>query len=473
MADMNPNQSPLSSRREFIKTTGQFAAASALAGVALPRVHAAENNTIQLALIGCGGRGTGAVANAMSAGGLVLGDDGGTKRAALSGAGGPIKLIAMADLRPEKIDQSYTALTQTLSDYIDVPPERRFVGFDAYKHAIDCLRPGDVAMLTTHAAFRAPHLEYAVQKGVNVFMEKDFAADPGGIQRILRAGEAAEKKNLKVAAGLMCRHSSARQALIQKIRDGAMGDIGLIRAYRMDPGYQMGPCPQGENELLWQLSPGHPYQFMWSSGGVFIELMIHQIDECFWIKDSYPVSAHGVGGRFPGSTDCSQNLDTYSIEYTFGDGAKALVTGRYIQGCYNDFATFVHGTKCAAKFSGNIHAPTSMLYKDQHTEPGNVAWRPAKETVNPWQAEWDVFLSAIRNNQPHNETRRAALSNLGAIMGRAAVHMGKMVTWEEMMASKFQFCANVDELTTSSPAPIRPDAQGRYPAPIPGRTVEI
>ncbi len=163
-------------------------------------------------------------------------------------------------------------------------------------------------------------------------MEKDFAPDAGGIKRILRAGEAAEKKNLKVAAGLMARHSSARQALIQKIRDGAMGDIQLIRAYRMDSGYLMGPFPRGENEQLWQLSPGHPYQFLWSSGGVFIELMIHQIDECFWIKDSFPVSAHGVGGRLAGSTDCSQNLDSYSVECAFADGAKALVTGRYIPG---------------------------------------------------------------------------------------------------------------------------------------------
>src|SRR5512139_3451583 len=181
----------LSTRRQFIKTTGQIAAASALAGVALPHVHAAQDNTIQLALIGCGGRGSGAVANAMSAGGLVLGDDGGTKRAALSGAGGPIKLIAMADLRQDKLDQSYTALNQGLSEWIDVPPERRFLGFDAYRHAIDCLRPGDVALLATHAAFRAPHLEYAVRKGVNVFMEKDFAADPGGVKRLLKAAEEA------------------------------------------------------------------------------------------------------------------------------------------------------------------------------------------------------------------------------------------------------------------------------------------
>lgn len=473
MASMNAGNQSLASRRDFIKTTGQLAAASALAGVALPHVHAAEDNTIRLALIGCGGRGCGAVANAMSAGGLVLGDSGGTERDASAGAAGPVRLVAMAELREDRLNQSHAALRQALGDRIDVPPERRFLGFDAYRHAIDCLRPGDVAMLTTHAAFRAPHLEYAVEKGVNVFMEKDFAADPGGVQRILRAGEAAEKKNLKIAAGLMARHSSARQALIQKIRDGAMGEVQLIRAYRMDPGYFMPPFSRNENELLWQLSPGHPYQFLWASGGIFIELMIHQIDECFWIKDSWPVSAHGVGGRFAGSADASQNLDSYSIEYTFADGTKALVTGRYIPRCHTDFVTFVHGTQCAAKFSGDIHAPTCWLYKDQRTEPSNIAWRTPKETVNPWQAEWDVLLSAIRNDRPHNETRRAALSNLGAIMGRAAVHTGQIVTWEQAIASKFQFCPNVDALTESSPAPVQANHEGRYPAPVPGAWTEI
>ena len=248
-------------------------------------------------------------------------------------------------------------------------------------------------MLTTHAAFRAPHLEYAVEKGVNVFMEKDFAADPGGIKRILRAGEAAEKKNLKIAAGLMCRHSSARQALIQKIRDGAMGDIQLIRAYRMDPGYFMGPFPRGENELLWQLSPGHPYQFLWSSGGIFIELMIHQIDECFWIKDSWPVSAHGVGGRFAGSTDCSQNLDSYSIEYTFADGTKALVTGRYIPELPQRFRHVRPRHEVRREVLRQHPRPDVLaLQGPAHRAVATSPGEPPKETVNPWQAEWDVLL---------------------------------------------------------------------------------
>jgi len=441
------------SRREFLAQTGLTLAGSALAGVSLPHVHAAEDNTIRLALIGCGGRGTGAAANALDA------------------PGGPVKLIAMADIFRDRLDNSLRNLREKYGQRVDVPPERQFVGFDAYKKAIDCLRAGDVALLTTHAAFRATHFDYAVEKGVNVFMEKTFAPDPGGVKRIIRAGEIADQKGLKVGCGLMCRHSSARRALIEKIRDGAMGDIQLIRAYRMDSGYRMGPLKFQGSELLAQIRI--PYQFFWASSGIFIELMIHQIDECCWIKDGWPVTAHGVGGRGPDSTDCSQNFDTYSIEYTFADGTKALVTGRYIPKCYNDFATFLHGTKCAAQFSGDIHAPTVQIYKDQRIAQQNVAWRPEKEQVDPWQAEWNDLIDAIRKNKPYNETRRAAYSNLAAIMGRAAVHMGRIITWEEAMASDFKFCADVDSLNENSPAPVKADAQGRYPAPVPGVWKEV
>jgi predicted dehydrogenase len=438
------------SRRDFLKGA---AAAAALAGVAIPRVHAAEDNTIRLALIGCGGRGSGAAANAMSV------PSGGTK------------LVAMADLFDDRLQSSHKALKKQFADQVDVPAERQFLGFDAYRKAIDCLRPGDVAMLTTHAAFRPTHLDYAVEKGVNVFMEKSFAPDPAGVQQILRAGEAAEKKNLKIAAGVMCRHSSARQALIEQIRAGALGDVLFARAYRMDSAADLGPFPGNENELLWQIR--RAYHFLWNSAGYFMEMMIHQIDECFWIKDAWPIAAHGVGGRRPGSPDCSQHLDSYSVEYTFADGSRAFVTGRYVPHCFNDFATFVHGTKKAAQFSGNVHAPTVQIYKDQHIAADNIEWRPEPERVNPWQAEWNVLIDAIRNDRPHNEARRAALSNLGAIMGRAAVHSGKIITWDEAMASRFSFCPNVAELTASSPAPVKADAQGRYPAPVPGQWTEI
>jgi len=446
-------ESDQSSRRQFLAQSSKVVAGSVLGSVALSRAYAGEDNTIRLALVGCGGRGSGAAGNA------------------LSSKNGPTRLVAMADLFEDRQTQSYNALKEQFGAQVDVPPDRRFLGFDAYRKAIDCLRPGDVMIQATHAAFRPTHIEYAVEKGINVFMEKSFAPDPGGTRRILRLGEIAEKKNLKIACGLMCRHSSARQALIRKIRDGAMGDIQLIRAYRMDPGARMGSFKGGESELLWQIR--RPYFFLWLSSAWFIEMMIHQVDECCWIKDAWPVAAEGLGGCEPRSRDCSQNLHTYAIEYTFPDGTKALVNSRSQQNCRNEFATFVHGTQCAAQFSGNVHTPTVQIYKDQRTARSNIVWRPENERISPYQVEWDVLLDAIRRDRPHNEARRAAFANLASIMGRAAIHSGKIITWEEITASDFTFFPNVADLTYDSSAPVQADAQGRYPVPIPGSWSEI
>ncbi|OHB84684.1 MAG: hypothetical protein A2V98_18920 [Planctomycetes bacterium RBG_16_64_12] len=459
---MKPEQQPSNTstrktpRREFLASSGRAAAGSAIAALAAGRVHAAEDNTIRLALIGCGPRGSGAVGNALSV-----------------PDGGPISLVAMADVFEDRMIRAHGALSKEFGPRIDVPPERRFLGFDGYKKAIDCLRPGDVALLTTRAYPRATHLDYAVEKGVNVFMEKSFAPDPGGLKRMIRAGEAAEKKNLKIAAGLMCRHSVARQALIQRIRDGELGDLQLIRAFRMEGGGVLGPRKPDENELLFQVGPAGMIHLLWSSSGLMIELLIHQIDECCWLKDAWPVAAHGLGGWTPHSTDCGQNHHAYSMEFTFADGTTALVSNRNISGCYNNFATYVHGTKRAAQFSGNIHAATVHTYKDQRTGKDNIDWAADEEPCSPWQAEWNVLIDAIRNDRPHNETRRACLANLAAVMGRAAVHSGKIITWEEMLASDFRFCDYVDDLDYDSPAPVQADDQGRYPAPIPGQWSEI
>lgn len=455
---MNPSTSPSSSssplsRRAFLARGTALAAGTALAGVSVPAVHAGEDNTIRLALIGCGGRGTGAAGDAFES------------------KHGPVRLVAMADLFPQRLQQSYRTLHEKYPNQVAVPPERRFLGFDAYRKAIDCLRPGDVAMLTNFAGFRPGQLEYAVAKGVNVFMEKSFGPDAPSLRRIIAAGQAAKQKNLKIAAGLQCRHSVNRQALIQRIRDGQLGDIQLIRAYRMQPVGGLGRRPPNENELLWQIR--HFIHFFWVSGGLFAEMNIHQIDEICWIKGAYPVTAHAVGGRAANNTDCGQGLDSFTIEWTFADGTKALDVVRWLPKCHTEFATYIHGTKCAAQFSGWSHEGAVHTYKDQQCRPDNIAWRAPRETVSPWQAEWDNLLDAIRQDKPHNEAERAALSNVADLMGRAAAHMGRVITWDEMLASNFQFCPNIDDLTETSPAPVTADAQGRYPVPVPGVWNEI
>ena len=453
-----PTKQPTrTSRRQFVLQSSKLVSGVALAGVALPWVHAAEDNTIRLALIGSGNRGSGAVRDAMEAN------------------NSPVKLFAMADLFQNRLFTSHQNLVTQFGDRVDVPTERQFIGFDAYRQAIDSLRPrsGDVAMLTTYPGFRVVHLEYAIKKGVNVFMEKSFAVDPAGLQRVLRAGEEADKKGIKIAAGLMCRHSVARQEFIKKLRAGELGNLQLVRAYRMEAYGAMGPrkADDKDSELIYQIR--NRTRFFWVSGGIFGELSIHQIDECCWLNDGWPVTAQGWGGRAVTNTDCGQDLDNYFVEYTFANGAKALVCGRYIPKCETDFATYVHAAKCAGQFSGNIHAATVQIYRDQRIAPDNIAWKAAKEPCTPWQAEWNVLIDNIRNNRPQNEAKRAAFSNAAYLMGRAAVHMGRTVTWEEIMNSKFQFCPNIDTLTLDSPAPVHADAQGRYPVPVPGKWQEI
>src|SRR5437660_2521619 len=215
MYPMNQSPTNLTSRREFIKSTGRIAAVSALAGAAIPHVHAAENNTIQVALIGCGGRGGGAADNALSV------------------KNGPTKLVAMADVFDHQLKRSYDALKRQHPELVDVPEDRRFVGFDAYKKAMDCLKPGDVAIFTTPLAFRWVHFTYAIEKKLNVFMEKPLTADGPTSKRMLKLAEDSVAKNLKVGVGLMSRHARPLQELHERIQNGELGDIILMRGYRM------------------------------------------------------------------------------------------------------------------------------------------------------------------------------------------------------------------------------------------------
>jgi hypothetical protein len=266
------------SRRAFLGEAGRIAGASTLAGITLPYVHAAVSNTIQLALVGCGGRGTGAAQDAL-----------GIKN-------GPTKLVAMADVFPAKLSDSHGALRRRFASQMDVPQDRQFIGFDGYQKAMDCLKPGDVVILATPPAFRWVHFRYAIDKGLNVFMEKPVAVDGPTTRRMIALGEEAERKNLKVGVGLMVRHCRARRELFNRLRDGQIGDIVAMRGYRMGPGGDVAPPkPEGISEVLYQIRFFHG--FLWASGGVYSDYYIHQIDELSWMKGAWPVEAMALGGR--------------------------------------------------------------------------------------------------------------------------------------------------------------------------------
>lgn len=426
-------------------------AGTALAAAAVPRCHAAEDSTIKLALVGCGGRGTGAIANAFSA------------------TGGPVRLVAMADLFEGRLKGSLGNLTKRAADKVDVPPERQFIGFDAYRKAIDCLSPGDVALLTTHAAFRPMMFEYAVKKGVNVFAEKSFATDGPNVRRWLEAAELSEKKNLKVGVGFMWRHSNARQEVIQRIHDGAIGQVQSLRIYRVHGPVVCPPRPADTNELAFQLQ--HPNSFTWVSSGFFIDWHCHNVDVACWAKGAWPVSAQGMGGRCFESA--GNQFDHYSVEYTFADGTKLYAFSRHINGCWNTYADYAHGSKGSAVIMSNLSQPKPRIYKSQNMVADDMTWEYGQSDPNPYNVEWQELLDAIRQDKPHNEAKRAGEAEVAALMGRMATHTGQVVTWDQALNSQHQFVQDIDAMTLDTPAPIHEGPDGLYMPPQPGITKEV
>ncbi len=437
------------SRRDFLKQTGRAAAATAVAAGAVPHVHAAENNTIQVVLIGCGGRGTGATANALS-----------VKR-------GPVKLVAMADVFENRLRGSYERLSKQFADQVDVPEERRFVGFDAYRKAMDCLNPGDVIISATPPAFRHIHFEYAIAKGLNVFMEKPVTVDGPTTRKMYELAKKADEKNLKVGVGLMVRHCRGRRELYDRIRNGEIGRIVAMRGYRMSGGGGFcGPPPEDESELLYQIRRFH--SFLWASGGVYSDYYIHQIDELSWMKDDWPVKAHALGGRHYRGNYVDQNFDTYSIEYTYPDGTKLFYYGRQMPGCHNEFASYVHGATGTAIVSTSAHTPGRVrTFSDQNFSSDKQIWAFPQPEPNPYQMEWEDLIDAIRDDTPMNEAERGARASLVASMGRMAAHTGRIVTYEEILNCEHEFAPDVPNFTVDSPAPVQLK-DGQYPYPMPG-----
>jgi len=437
------------SRRDFLRESGRLVAGSALAGVAA-RCYAAGNSTIKLALVGCGGRGTGAVADAFST------------------TGGPVKLYAVADLFEHRVQGSVENLKTGFADKVDVPPERQFVGFDGYKKAIDCLGPGDVVLLTTHAAFRPLHFEYAVAKGVNVFMEKSFAVDSPAVRRLLKAAELCEKKNLRVGVGFMWRHSKARQEVVRRIHDGAIGDVHTLRIYRVHGPVHCPPRPKDVNELVFQLQ--NPNSFTWVSSGFFIDWHCHNIDAACWVKGAWPVSAQGMGGRCYG--EAGNQFDHYTVEYTFADGTKLFAFSRHMNGCWSTYSDYAHGSKGSAVIMATLGEPEPKIYKSHRMVAEDLVWEYGQPDCNPYHAEWQVLLDAVRQDKPHNEARRAGEADIAALMGRMATHTGQYVTWDQALNCEFQFVEDIDKMTFESPAPIHEGPDGIYPAPQPGISKE-
>jgi len=452
------SKSPRPSRRDFL--VGSAASAAALGALSIARTaHAAGSDLLKVALIGCGGRGTGAAVQALS-------------------TAGPVKLWAMADAFEDRLQLSLEAIgkgqsgrydTQAhegFAEKVDVPPERRFVGLEAYKQAIDS--GADVVIFAEPPGFRPSHFEYAVQAGKHVFMEKPLATDAPGVRQILAANQVAKQKNLKVGVGLQRHHQPEYLETVKRIQDGAIGKLVLLRCY-WNTGNPAKKPPQREGltEMQYQLRDW--YFFTWLSGDHICEQHIHNIDVCNWIMNAHPVEANGMGGRqVRTGKDFGHIFDHHFVEFTYADGTKMYSQCRQIPGCWNSVTEHAHGTGGYAnvsdfKIEATGQEPWSLKKESRKARRGQAA--PGS---NPYQIEHDVLFDAIRNNKPHNEVEYAAHSTMTAILGRMATYSGKVVAWDEAFQSQLSLFP--ERLAWDAAPKILPDADGVYPVAMPGST---
>lgn len=442
------NRRSSASRRDFLAASGSVLAGASLGAALSSRVYAGERNTIKIALVGCGGRGTGAAANALH-------------------TPGPTQLVAMADFFDQRLQSSLKNLGKQFPKQIDVPAERQFTGLDAYKKAIDAVAPGGLVLLATPPAFRPIHFAYAVEKGCHVFMEKSFGVDAAGARRTIEIGQLAKQKNLKVAGGLMSRHYKPLEAAVEQVHNGAIGDLITLWAYREHGPVGFKPRDPGISELAHQI---RNYScFTWLNGTFLLDWLIHNLDICCWVKGAWPVSAQGQGGRQT-RTEPDQLFDHYAVEYKFADGTRLFAQGRHIAGCWGFFGDVIHGTKGVAVLGEGI--PHPRIYKGHREVPENLVWQyEGKEKVayaSAYQNEHDLLFAAIRQDLPYNEAERCAMTNIVGILGRMAAESGKEITWDEAFNSKEELAPGLANFTVDSDSPVKPDAQGRYPVAIPG-----
>jgi predicted dehydrogenase len=399
------------------------------------------SDTLRVALVGCGGRGSGAADQALN-------------------ADTDLKLVAVADVQEEKLRTGLGALKKAHPDHVDVPPEQQFLGFDGYKHAIEA---ADVVILATSPGFRPIHFEEAVRQGKHVFMEKPVATDAPGIRRVLAAAEEAKKKYLKVGVGLQRRHQPGYSEMVKRLQDGAVGDIVAMRAYWLGNAREGLERKPGETEMQYQIR--NWYYFTWLSGDHNVEQHVHNIDVINWIKGSYPVRAQGVGGRQSRNKKIhGQIFDHHSVEYEYADGSILSSMCRQNPGTYVNISEHVVGTKG----QGDLHDGRQGFAIN-----GANPWQfRLKQAEIGHQLEHFDWFDAIRHDKPYNEAETGAKTTLTAIMGRMATYSGKMVTWDEAMNSKLQLVPD-GPLDWDTVPPVVPDQDGWYPVAMPGSTVAL
>ena len=399
---------------------------------------AGSDETVRIGLVGCGGRGTGAAAQAMN-------------------TRGPTRLVAVGDAFEDNLLRCVNNLKRQHADKVDVPAERQFVGLDAYKHVL--AQEIDLVILATPPGFRPLHFEAAVDSGVHVFFEKPLAVDGAGVRRILHVNSRAKEKGLLVQVGLQRRHERAYMETMKRLHEGIIGDIVLGRSYWNSAGVWVRPRKEGQTEMQYQMR--NWYYFNWLCGDHIVEQHIHNIDVINWLKQGYPVKAQGQGGRqVRTGREHGEIYDHHMVEFTYADGSVNLSQCRHIRDCWNSVNEYCHGTKGYCEISkGTIF-----------DAGGRQIYAYGRGGRDGHQQEHHDLFADLRAGKRPNEGDYGAMSTMTAILGRLATYSGKEVTWDDALNSEV-IVAPVDRLTSfDDDPPVMPNADMSYPIAIPGST---
>lgn len=430
-------------RRDFLKTTSIAAAAgsSLLAGISA-RAYADGDDTIKIGLVGCGGRGSGATAQALS-------------------TAGKTKLVAMGDAFRDQIDNSLRNIQAAVSGRpdaeVDVEEARKFVGFDAYKQVIDA--GVDMVILATPPGFRPIHFAYAVEQGKHVFLEKPVAVDAPGVRQVLELARKAKEKNLKVGVGLQRHHAQSYIETVKRIHDGEFGDVRALRVYWngggvWEPRVERKNC---KSEMEYQMR--NWYYYNWLCGDHICEQHIHNLDVGNWVMKGYPVSAVGMGGReVRKDPKYGEIYDHHACEFTYADGTVMVSQCRHIKNCWDSVSEHVHTTKGII----NPESGPERLFDGSKPE----RYRGAK--TNPFQVEHDDLFAAIREGKEYNEAENGAMSSMTSILGRMCTYSGKEIKMADALERGFSVMPK--EFGFDATPPTVPGPDGAYPIPVPGVT---
>jgi myo-inositol 2-dehydrogenase/D-chiro-inositol 1-dehydrogenase len=433
-------------RREFLKTSALVAGGLMLNGVAFAggAAPSSVDDTIKIALIGCGDRGTGAAFQALN-----------TKQ--------NLKLVAMADAFSDRLEKSYELLSAKYGVKVDVPKERRFVGFDAYKQAIAL---ADVVLLATPPGFRPGHFEEAVNQNKHIFMEKPVAVDSPGVRKVLAAAKLAEQKKLNVVVGLQRRYQTSYRETMKRIQDGMIGDVTGGQVYWNSGGVWVRPRQASQTEMEYQMR--NWYYFNWLCGDHITEQHIHNIDIANWIKNAHPVSVQGTGSRaWRTGKDYGEIYDNHSVELTYADGAVIHSQCRHFEGIDNRVDESFQGTKGRVLFDAG--ANRGRIWDTKGKQLFDYS---AKTNANPYQTEHDELFEAIAKGEyKFKDAERGAISSMTSIIGRYATYSGKKISWDEALNANNSLFP--DQLSWTANPKIMPDANGLYPIPTPGKTKVI